>query len=47
MAEPASYNLNDEPINFILDGEVDADNARLLEDGNFRLLEDENIRLLE
>lgn len=48
MAEPVSYKLNDEPINFTLNAEVEgADNARLLEDGDFRLLEDGDFRLLE
>ena len=48
MADPVSFKLNDEPINFTLNAEVEgADNARLLEDGEYRLLEDEDFRLLE
>lgn len=49
MAEPVSFKLNDEPINFTLNAEVEGviDEARLLEDGEFRILEDEDFRLLE
>lgn len=45
-----SFNLNDEPINFVLQAEVEAgpeSGARLLEDGEYRLLEDNDFRLLE
>jgi len=44
------FTVNDEPINFTLDTEVEAgpeEGARLLEDGGFRLLEDDGFRLLE
>lgn len=44
------FTLNDEPVNFTLNAEVEAgpeEAARLLEDGAFRLLEDSGFRLLE
>lgn len=44
------FTLNDEPINFQLNAEVETgpeQAARLLEDGGFRLLEDGSFRLLE
>lgn len=44
------FTLNDEPVNFTLNAEVEAgpeQAARLLEDGSFRLLEDGSFRLLE
>lgn len=49
MAEPVLFKLNDRPINFILNGEVESvqDNSRILEDGFFRLLENGSFRLLE
>jgi hypothetical protein len=49
MAEPVLFKLNDEPINFTLNADVEdvQENTRLLEDGEFRLLEDGSFRLLE
>lgn len=44
------FNLNDEPVNFTLNAEVEVgpeEAARLLEDGGFRLLEDDGFRLLQ
>lgn len=50
MDVPVLFSLNDEPINFTLNAEVEGipeSDARLLEDGDYRLLEDEDFRLLE
>jgi hypothetical protein len=42
------FTLNDEVIEFILDGESPTDDdRRLLEDGSYRLLETDDYRLLE
>lgn len=48
MSEAIEFTLNDQAVNFTLNGETTGtDNARLLEDGEFRLLEDGDFRLLE
>jgi hypothetical protein len=50
MNEEIDFTLNDRPIDFKLNAEVELgpeQSARLLEDGSFRLLEDDGFRLLE
>ena len=50
MEPQNSFSLNDEPINFTLNAEVEEapeGGARLLEDGEYRKLEDDDFRLLE
>lgn len=50
MTEAIEFILNDQAVNFTLNGEAaesTPDNLRLLEDGDSRITEDDEFRILE
>lgn len=50
MSEAIEFTLNDQAVNFTLNGEIESalpENLRLLEDGDYRITEDDEFRILE